>query len=1641
MGVDDFAYNAEHRVVVCQRCGTCLMPGGPKQWKYHLRRRPHGMRGERLRRVIELLSTYDLREKEELRRWRPGRRTPCERIIGLSVYAGYLCKCDSEKCDFATRRLATMHDHMPSHGRTASQHNEESPLWEACSLQTYFTAKGRIDYFTVKGEDSRRRNGIMLPTPPRVGTTQPVQCTGAPPSSPETQLFEVLRQDVKQAARDLDDKAAVVEDIGDERADREPWLVYTGFPAHLRGLSDGEIKSSFNLPKKVNILLRGEPGMRSHAISGDDKVTAPEVGGQEEEDLQRILETADRLFRSAYKLVADRSLNRKMTHQRAQRLSDFAWGAGKKGKDTAFRPFKNESTLTTYFRRMKELLVYFYRVVHREDGHFTRGAEEEDRCMPQDTMEPTGEQRRAMNEMLDAAREERGQGEWEEGGSEDRDEDEGRGSRLACGIRRFYIALICHTTGSKQFRSPVISFCAMLSRTTVRSMGDGGKIKRRNIAKGTGNAELDEAARRQKGRGCWQEPGNYSSNLSALVWMAQLLIFEAACFYKEDGDEDEILSAVETLCRDFMHQAGETAFGHILQWRLYLSTVAKSAISKNQARWSLEGQEIDYLGTKLRMEHVSELVVSEYQRARALLYDELLFRAREIVPVEAWRLHDDLDLEDYGGSWLTDPRNADLLDGRQDVLLQQIEKRSDLRRVFVRDGQDESRNGNGNGSGGSDGSDGSEEQLCRKAMAVYEAHVQEFLQSLVPLLHVSPAPPVRAPELFAITHANGSRRRSMLIWERMLMVYIRYHKSQELTGKATDNIRFIPNAIAELVLTFLAIVQPLRQTFLRQVKPGALLSPYLFSTLDGEVWRDELASKCLSRACKRAQVPEIKVAWWRQAAASITKEKFTPKERANFNMEDITAPETIEEEEAIVDLAEASNHSFRTFNHAYAGSTTLTMSTLLHRARRASLSWRSLFRVDELLAEEIAGVSRSKRPGQPTMGPDDIDGQMLRAYKKVRLRSRPLCREKVLLTAARGLYNDPDLQLRQPGQRDAMLASMGPNAAEQVVVVLATGSGKSLIVMVAAVLEGAATTIMVLPTVALRGNMLGRLEEMGIRTIVWSPGQRRSAPLILVSAEAACTEGFVEYANRLESRQQLDRIVIDECHLTITANSYRESMKQLGWHVRRVRTQTVWLTATLPPLFEPGFTEHNLLVRPHIIRESTNRANIRYIVRRFKGVGGLRSRAAELVRSCAAMFDRSSSSSADGCEGLSVAGGAKARIIVYCQTIDLMKELAEELGCPMYTGDREYMSEEEKEAAIGQWLGPTGLPAIVATSALGVGFDYPYVRWVIHAGPPRRMTDFSQESGRAGRDGQPAESIVLLSKAWRPYSAGQEPEDADEESMQLYLTQQYCSRAVMSQFLDARLDWRWCMEGEDELCSVCPIHHTQQRPAGLTLSLPPPEKVEDVAMDRDDHMGGRDKGASNGNEHGNMNTAAARTMQYTGPEEVLRQTRIQEEIIIRFEADMELMRGYCLLCRVERRPFDHAAASCSRRRQWINAKAVAIRSCKQRGRPWMPDYAVCFLCYMPQTICRRADPEGVGNKAHNGDKGTKELECRFRDMIIPLCYGAFFQVGPRALITKHFGQFRNIEKYMWWLGEAASLGRTTCVQANCVAARLLAELG
>lgn len=159
------------------------------------------------------------------------------------------------------------------------------------------------------------------------------------------------------------------------------------------------------------------------------------------------------------------------------------------------------------------------------------------------------------------------------------------------------------------------------------------------------------------------------------------------------------------------------------------------------------------------MAQISQLVLSKYQQAYSLLHDELMFGARDLTPMESWRLKDDLDLDEFGGSWLSHAHNAEFLEGAEQALLQRIQGNTELRAMFLANG------------------DGRCKALNPTAIAIYEAHAQDFLKRLLVLCHIAPGPPLRAPELLSVTWRNTARQRHLFLWEKLVMIYTQYHKS------------------------------------------------------------------------------------------------------------------------------------------------------------------------------------------------------------------------------------------------------------------------------------------------------------------------------------------------------------------------------------------------------------------------------------------------------------------------------------------------------------------------------------------------------------------------------------------------------------------------------------------------------------------------------------------------------------------------------------------------------------------------------------------------------------------------------------------------------------------------------------------------
>ena len=456
----------------------------------------------------------------------------------------------------------------------------------------------------------------------------------------------------------------------------------TGFSTHLDGLYDAEIQSSYAL----------------HARSDENVVSNGSSENFSDSELRRILIAAEHTLRDAYRLCSDSSPHRKMTQLHALTLNHFRLGDARDigaTRGALFRASKHSNSMVACFRLTKQLLAYYYRVVYLSDGHFTNNTE--GHALPHDVIKPTLEQSQAMDAIITVLRRQDAlQDATSSASGADMDINDVAAptaeldDQLKKAIRDLLVSLICCWIVSKPFQSPLLSFCAMRSRTLLQH---------------------DDDALYARGRCKWREPGNCSRDLSALIWMFQLMLFDAVCSTCGD-DESQILPRLELKCRTYCHTMAQSPFGQMLQWRSCLFAASMNTITEHQARWSIDGFTVDYKGTKLHMNHIAQLVVNEYKVASRILYDDLLLGIMADTPrIEPWQIEDDLDQDEQDASWLTDARNAELLADTQLAIWNKIEASPDLERTFVRQLDPGSP----------------EVGFCPRAIALYEKRIQDFL--------------------------------------------------------------------------------------------------------------------------------------------------------------------------------------------------------------------------------------------------------------------------------------------------------------------------------------------------------------------------------------------------------------------------------------------------------------------------------------------------------------------------------------------------------------------------------------------------------------------------------------------------------------------------------------------------------------------------------------------------------------------------------------------------------------------------------------------------------------------------------------------------------------------------------------------------
>ena len=332
----------------------------------------------------------------------------------------------------------------------------------------------------------------------------------------------------------------------------------------------------------------------------------------------------------------------------------------------------------------------------------------------------------------------------------------------------------------------------------------------------------------------------------------------------------------------------------------------------------------------------------------------------------------------------------------------------------------------------------------------------------------------------------------------------------------------------------------------------------------------------------------------------------------------------------------------------------------------------------------------------------------------------------------------------RPLQRDAMHAVLD---ARDSLVVLPTGGGKSLCFQAPAIARDRGLALVVSPLISLMKDQVDGLRVDGVaasylnstllpheRDGVLASVRDGRCRLLYVSPERIVAEGS-QALRRMLATAGVRFVAIDEAHcISQWGHDFRPEYRQLG----RLRDDFPGVslhafTATATERVRRDIVSELRLRDPLVLVGSFDRPNLTYRVLRR---GTLQKQLLDIL----ARHEHEAG-------------------IVYCSSRREVESLAEWLqekghrALPYHAGLADDVRSRHQEAFLDEHA-----DIIVATVAFGMGIDRSNVRFVAHAGAPRSPEHYQQESGRAGRDGLPAECILIYSGAdfvrWRQMLEG-----------------------------------------------------------------------------------------------------------------------------------------------------------------------------------------------------------------------------------------------------------------------------------------------
>ncbi|HCE3663364.1 TPA: ATP-dependent DNA helicase RecQ [Vibrio parahaemolyticus] len=377
-------------------------------------------------------------------------------------------------------------------------------------------------------------------------------------------------------------------------------------------------------------------------------------------------------------------------------------------------------------------------------------------------------------------------------------------------------------------------------------------------------------------------------------------------------------------------------------------------------------------------------------------------------------------------------------------------------------------------------------------------------------------------------------------------------------------------------------------------------------------------------------------------------------------------------------------------------------------------------------------------------------------------------------------------------------------------VIMPTGGGKSLCYQIPALVRSG-ITLVISPLISLMKDQVDQLKANGVAAecvnstmsreellSVYNHMHSGQLKLVYVSPERVLMRDFIE---RLENLP-LAMIAVDEAHcISQWGHDFRPeyaALGQLKQHFSHVPFMA--LTATADDATRRDILERLRLHEPHVHLGSFDRPNIRYnLVEKHKPVS-------QIIR----YLDTQKGNCG----------------IIYCGSRKKVEMVTEKL-CNNHIRAAGYHAgmDADERAYVQEAFQRDDIQIVVATVAFGMGINKPNVRFVVHFDIPRNIESYYQETGRAGRDGLPAEAMMLYDPAdisWLRRMLDEKDDGPQKQveshklnAMSAFAEAQTCRRQVLLNYFG---EYREKPCGNCDICLDPPKHFDATEEARKALS-------------------------------------------------------------------------------------------------------------------------------------------------------------------------------------------------------------------------------